>query len=90
MVAAHHSQGPVARFELAEWLTGHHHHVVCSSCGRVDDVSLDRSTEGALASIVGRVASDAGFSVSEHSLEIEGLCPVCRVENPASTANHSS
>lgn len=90
VVAAHHSQGPVARFELAEWLTGHHHHVVCSSCGRVDDVSLDRSTEGALASIVGRVASDAGFSVSEHSLEIEGLCPVCRVENPASTANHSS
>jgi Fe2+ or Zn2+ uptake regulation protein len=90
VVAAHHSQGPVARFELAEWLTGHHHHVVCRSCGRVDDVSLDRPTESALAGIVGKVASDAGFSVSEHSLEIEGLCPVCWAENPAGTANRPS
>jgi len=89
VVAAHHSQGPVARFELAEWLTGHHHHVLCMSCGRVDDVSLDRTTESALAGIVVIVASKAGFSVSEHSLEIEGTCSVCRSENSAGTVTQA-
>ncbi len=78
VVAAHHSQGPVARFELAEWLTGHHHHVVCVSCGRVDDVSLDRAAERTLDEVVKQVATATGFTVSEHTLEIEGTCPACR------------
>src|SRR5439155_6595264 len=26
------------RYELAEDLTGHHHHLVCVNCGRVEDV----------------------------------------------------
>ncbi|MEX0698630.1 MAG: Fur family transcriptional regulator [Acidimicrobiia bacterium] len=78
VVAAHHSQGPVARFELAEWLTGHHHHVVCVSCGRVDDVSLDPTAEKALDELVGKVALATGFTVAEHALEIEGTCPVCQ------------
>jgi Fe2+ or Zn2+ uptake regulation protein len=68
----------VARFELAEWLTGHHHHVVCVSCGRVDDVSLDRAAEKALDEVVRKVATATGFTVSEHTLEIEGTCPACR------------
>jgi Fe2+ or Zn2+ uptake regulation protein len=28
------------RFELAEDLTGHHHHLVCVSCGKVTDITL--------------------------------------------------
>jgi len=26
------------RFELAEELSGHHHHLVCARCGKVEDV----------------------------------------------------
>ncbi len=28
------------RYELTEELTGHHHHLFCSSCGRTSDVTL--------------------------------------------------
>ncbi|HEY3264228.1 MAG TPA: transcriptional repressor, partial [Actinomycetota bacterium] len=41
-----------ARFELAEDLTEHHHHLVCSQCGTVEDVTisprLEQSMERAL------------------------------------------
>jgi len=51
----------------------HHHHVVCSSCGRstpVEDAGLER-----LAEAVGRTT---GFLVETHRLELFGLCPSCR------------
>ena len=31
-----------ARYELAEDLTEHHHHLICSSCGTVDDFTASR------------------------------------------------
>src|ERR1700742_2456477 len=34
-----------ARYELAEDLTGHHHHLVCSNCGRVEDLPASESIE---------------------------------------------
>src|SRR5687768_12006265 len=41
-----------ARFELAEDLTEHHHHLVCGRCGQVEDFTvssrLERSLEAAL------------------------------------------
>ena len=44
-----------ARWELAEDLTGHHHHLICASCGRVEDVpasaGLERSVAAAAAAI---------------------------------------
>lgn len=51
----------------------HHHHVVCSSCGRsagVADLGLDRVAEA-----VGRAT---GFRVDTHRLELFGLCPSCQ------------
>ena len=29
-----------ARFELTEALTEHHHHLICSNCGKVEDVTI--------------------------------------------------
>ena len=29
-----------ARFELAEHITEHHHHIICNSCGDINDFSL--------------------------------------------------
>jgi Fur family ferric uptake transcriptional regulator len=51
----------------------HHHHVVCSSCGRstpVEDTGIER-----LAEAIGRAT---GYQVETHRLELFGRCPACR------------
>jgi len=73
----HHATG-VARFELAEWLTGHHHHLVCASCGEVADVAVDPETERTITGLVEQVARGAGYRTTGHRIDIEGLCPACR------------
>src|SRR5690606_36238034 len=45
VVEKHHDSDGLARYELAEWLMGHHHHVVCVDCGIVEDVSLSDEDE---------------------------------------------
>jgi Fur family transcriptional regulator, ferric uptake regulator len=50
----------------------HHHHVTCRSCGRsveVEDRSIERWAE--------RVATEAGFTDVDHTVEIFGRCPEC-------------
>ena len=74
----HHGQGKVARFELAEWLTGHHHHLFCIECGKVDDVELDADSERLLNRVAAKAGGRAGYVESGHRLEIEGLCRSCR------------
>jgi Fur family ferric uptake transcriptional regulator len=51
----------------------HHHHVVCSRCGRVDDIA----DEG-LRTVMREVARRTGYRVDEHRLELFGLCPACQ------------
>ena len=66
------------RFELAEDLSGHHHHLVCGTCGRVEDVSPSPRLERALAEAAAAVAGAQGYEVVEHRLDLLGLCPACR------------
>jgi Fur family ferric uptake transcriptional regulator len=73
----HHGPDGIARFELAEWLTGHHHHVVCVACGAIEDVTVPRPAEQALAGIVNELGAQAGFRVLDHVLEVEGVCARC-------------
>ena len=49
-----------ARYELAEELTEHHHHVVCSSCGLVRDLPSDINIER-LMKAAGARAADNGI-----------------------------
>ncbi len=51
----------------------HHHHVVCSSCGRSEDVD-----DAGLRSVVRDVARQTGYRVDAHRLELFGLCPACQ------------
>jgi len=51
----------------------HHHHIVCSRCGR--SVEID---DAGLRPVVREVARQTGFRVDEHRLELFGLCPTCR------------
>jgi Fe2+ or Zn2+ uptake regulation protein len=68
-----------ARFELAEDLTGHHHHhLVCSSCGSVEDFTVPQEIEELLDSTVDTVAEHHGFAVDGHRLDLLGLCRNCR------------
>lgn len=78
VLTLHHSAKGFVRYELAEWIRGHHHHLLCTSCGAVDDAEMPASLEKELRSIVRRIGSRTGFKPADHALEIEGLCPRCR------------
>ncbi len=67
-----------ARFELAEDLTEHHHHLVCRSCGTVEDVTVPTSFERQVARTVSDVAGRTGFSAVSHRLDLIGTCRSCR------------
>jgi len=70
-----------ARFELAELLTGHHHHLICTGCGDVADFSLDETVESALDTALHKVAEAAGFTATGHRLDLIGLCGSCSSPN---------
>lgn len=78
LLSLHRGQGKVARYELAEWLSGHHHHVVCLECGVVGDFQLEVQAEEQLLDLVANAGRQAGYQVRGHSLEVEGLCRSCR------------
>ena len=67
----------VGRFELAEDLAGHHHHLVCSRCGTVDDVRPSPRLERALADAARLAADERGYRVVEHRFDLVGICPGC-------------
>ena len=52
--------------------TGHHHHLVCRSCGRT--VEVEGPTVERWAS---RVAAENGFVDASHTLEVFGTCRTC-------------
>jgi Fur family transcriptional regulator, ferric uptake regulator len=71
-----------ARYELAEELTEHHHHLVCSSCGLVRDLHSDVDAER-LLNMAMRRATEQGFTPATHRLDIVGLCADCAAKEPA-------
>jgi Fur family ferric uptake transcriptional regulator len=57
---------------------GHHHHLVCRSCGRTAEV------EGpAVERWADRVAAEHGFVDIAHTLELFGVCPQCAAGSPS-------
>ncbi|MEE9415862.1 MAG: Fur family transcriptional regulator [Acidimicrobiales bacterium] len=67
-----------ARFELSEPLLGHHHHLICMSCGMVEDVRFDTDFEQLIDDRLATVADGSGFDVMHHSLDLHGHCGTCR------------
>ena len=66
-----------ARYELAEGLLAHHHHLVCLSCGVVADVTLSARSERALDAAGNEVTAATGFRATGHRLDIIGACARC-------------
>ena len=50
----------------------HHHHVVCSGCGRTSEID-----DAGLGPVMREVARQTGYRVDEHRLELFGVCPAC-------------
>jgi Fe2+ or Zn2+ uptake regulation protein len=68
-----------ARFELGEQLgRHHHHHLVCSECGKVDDFTLPDGVEGSLDQALRRAARKQGYQPLAHRLDLTGTCPDCQ------------
>jgi Fur family transcriptional regulator, ferric uptake regulator len=66
-----------ARYELAEDLTEHHHHLICSSCGAIDDFTVSAQLEADLERVLTRAASRHKFRAAGHRLDLVGVCSRC-------------
>jgi Fur family ferric uptake transcriptional regulator len=54
-----------------------HEHCICSSCGRVMELTNDR-----LERVIALVAEEVEFRPHHHHLEVFGLCRDCQQSNP--------
>jgi Fur family ferric uptake transcriptional regulator len=63
--------GSPARYE--DRVGDNHHHVICRSCGRMEDVDC---AVGAVPCLT--AADDSGYEIDEAEVVYWGLCPRCR------------
>jgi Fe2+ or Zn2+ uptake regulation protein len=67
-----------SHFELAEDLTGdHHHHLICSGCGAVEDFTVPGELEALIDRASASVARRQQFVVEHHRLDLVGRCTAC-------------
>jgi Fur family ferric uptake transcriptional regulator len=57
--------------------TEHHHHLVCSGCGKVVDF-----TNCSLVEMEKKLSKESGFDIKGHLLEFYGLCRDCIISSP--------
>jgi Fe2+ or Zn2+ uptake regulation protein len=69
--------GDFARYELAEDLTTHHHHLICSTCGDVTDFTAPAALEASLGRAMATVTHGTGFTPAHHRLDLIGTCARC-------------
>lgn len=56
-----------------------HHHVVCTECGSVLEVSATT-----LAPALTRIEADTGYAVDGGHVVVSGICPTCRARHRSS------
>jgi Fe2+ or Zn2+ uptake regulation protein len=77
VVTPHFGTRGMTRYELGEWLSGHHHHFVCVDCGTVEDLEVAPDIESEVEALVRSIGAARGFHPTGHALEIEGRCEAC-------------
>ncbi len=60
---------------------GHHHHLVCTGCGRVEDFSTCD-----VSGLVAELARSTDYAIEGHGLEVYGRCGDCRAPETAAGA----
>lgn len=71
LVVRHHFEGGQSVFELDHG--EHHDHLVCVKCNRVEefcDNEIEKKQQ--------EIAKKAGYTITDHSLNIFGICPECQ------------
>jgi Fur family ferric uptake transcriptional regulator len=71
LLIRHHFEGGKSVFELNGG--DHHDHIVCVRCGRVEEFADDE-----IEQLQKKVADKLGFELTDHNLNMYGLCPECR------------
>ncbi len=71
--------GSVSRYELRSG--DNHHHVVCRSCGTVNDVDCATGEAPCLDA-----SESHGFVIDEAEVTYWGTCPMCQPNTPTTTA----
>lgn len=66
-----HFQDGVQRYESAD--LPHHHHAICVSCHRVEDIEMEHN----FSAVERQIKKQKNFAVSHHSLEFYGRCGRC-------------
>ena len=70
-----------ARYELAEGTKGirHHHHLVCTKCGRIIDYTdfIDEEKE-LLGQTEKGLSKKFNFKITNHIIQFYGLCDKCK------------
>jgi len=61
------------RYELAAPFKPHHHHLLCTGCGNVEEIQSEK-----LEQIINILADQEEFEVKGHTFEITGLCRTCQ------------
>ena len=64
--------GDAAGYERLDPSGGHHHHIVCGTCGRVEPFSDSR-----LERAIDAVGRNSSFEVAEHEVVLRGTCLRC-------------
>jgi Fur family ferric uptake transcriptional regulator len=64
----------ISRFEAIGDGRGHHHHLVCDSCGRLQPFSDEE-----LEQTIRRLSDRVPLEVSEHEVVLHGACADCAV-----------
>jgi Fur family ferric uptake transcriptional regulator len=62
----------IVRYEAVRHGPGHHHHLVCERCGR-----LEPFTDASLERAISRVSERVPLDVSVHEIVIRGECRAC-------------
>ncbi len=71
LVARHNFEGGHSVFELAS--DSHHDHIVCVKCGRVEEFADEQ-----IETRQREIADSMGFELTDHHLNMYGICPECR------------
>jgi Fur family peroxide stress response transcriptional regulator len=61
--------GQDAKYEL---IKDEHSHMICKSCGKVEDIKLQ------IDSLVNQATSQSHYKIDESSLQFFGVCPHCQ------------
>lgn len=68
---------PTGEHAYVPCLPAHHHHVICSRCGRTTEVK-----DSGLREAIEAIALRSGYRIETHRLELFGLCRHCQAKTP--------